>query len=525
MPGKNNKTRIDWMFLLFLAGATYVKLYVKFIVLAVYLLHLWNKNYSFKRMLKPQAFYLLMPLAGLTGALIQQSFDDSHYLPVYLLGTFNWLLASGISYCLYLTVVHTSSDVVVKTLKAFFLANIIVSLGELGRMIIDSGMLVPYWDWGENMYYGGATGDHILGITGNISVTNAMISALGAIFFTFRKDIKWAVLCIVTSLLCTSNLTLIFVLLLLLTIVILYRDVHVKKYAMYIFILCAILYPVLTYDNVTYVEKVYVVGLQTEKLTEEQLKEIEARKQQMWVAYKTPEKPDETIQPQVVSKYRMPVRDSVAFSFKQDLVYSRMSHPVEPDKETGIIAAAEIKKILLSWYGKQPELMPLANYKSPVKLYTFQQTYDFLTSEPRNAIAGAGTGNFSSKLAIKTLGFGIQGNYPLRYLHVDKNYMEYHLYSLFYVLSLPPSEHSIINMPGSVYNQVAGEYGLMGILLFVFLYLGFIWQQRKALKHGMFIALLVLGFMGFEYWFEMISLTVIFELLIYIEIYGRKQEQ
>ena len=187
-----------------------------------------------------------------------------------------------------------------------------------------------------------------------------------------------------------------------------------------------------------------------------------------------------------------------------------------------MFAENDIKKLIQQWYGVRHEDMALSTFHNPIKLYTNLQTVDYLFSDMRNFIAGAGIGNFSSKQAIKTTGLGLQGTYPIKNLYASESFLEYHMYSLLYVLGLPVSEHSIINMPNSVYNQIAGEYGFLGVVLFVFLYLGYIWKKKKLLGAAVFIVLLTLAFLGFEYWFEMISLTVIFELLMFIKIYDKR---
>lgn len=517
---KNSKA--DWMFLLFLAGATNVKLYVKLAVVILYVLYCIYKGYSFKKPESIHWFYMLMPFAGFAGAMLHNSFANPDYSPAFLFGSFYWFLGGAISYLLYLTVVNTNKENVHATLKMFFAVNAIISTGELVVMMINSGHIMPYWYWGPDMYYGGATGDHIFGITASISVTNAMITALGALYFVIKKEIKWALLCAVISMLCTSNLTLIFLLAILFLVILLYKDTKVKIYAAYIFILSSVMYPVLTYDNIEYLGTVYTEDIKYKEYTETELATIQKITSLEWKDEKEFEVTASTFKQPNNNYYKTRLNDTFATSYSSTLKYIQLYNVLKTDKVNNVFAEEDIKKLILQWYGIRHENMALSTFHNPIKLYTNLQTADYLLSDTKNLIAGAGIGNFSSKQAIKTTGLGLQGKYPIKNLYASESFLEYHMYSLLYVLGLPVSEHSIINMPNSVYNQIAGEYGLLGIMLFIVLYLGYIWKRKKILGASIFIVLLTLAFLGFEYWFEMISLTVIFELLLFIKIYDKE---
>lgn len=520
MQVSSKKYKVDWILLLFLIGATNVKLYIKLAAVLIYILYFLYRKYRLNSLQSVHWFYILMPLVGIIGALLHDSFSDEDYLQAYFFGSVYWLLGAIISYLIYITIKNEPWGVIHKTIKFFFLANALISLGELGRMMIDSGNIMPYWDWGPDMYYGGATGDHILGITGNISVANAMVTALGGLYFIFTKELRWALLCIAISMLCTSNVTIVFTLATLLLIVVFYKDRKSKKYALYAFILSAGMYPVLTYDNIQYFETVYNEDIKYKEYTEEELKTLHKITGKEW-------KPvtDYEITAQIFKKnnsnyYKVILSDTFQVSLKNELQYLKLYNRLKPDKKTSLYPSDDIKKIIEKWYTLKHEEMPLVTYHNPIKIYTFNQTVNYLLSSPRNVIAGAGTGNFSSKQAIKTTGLGFQGDYPVQDLYASRSFMEYHMYTLLYVLALPASEHSIINMPNSIFNQIAGEYGIIGISLFMLLYVGYFLNNRKKIDGGWYIFFFVLLCLGFEYWFEMMSLTVILELIIFNMING-----
>jgi hypothetical protein len=179
-----------------------------------------------------------------------------------------------------------------------------------------------------------------------------------------------------------------------------------------------------------------------------------------------------------------------------------------------------VATVMQTWYHTPVTAAPLAYWGKPGKLYAFRQTAAFAKTSAVHALLGAGMGNFSSKLATKATGLGIEGHFPDSKIYVSKNYMQAHLFTTLYYFAQPAEAHSMMNMPNSVYNQLAGEYGITGLLLFAFLYLGFFIRHRRSIKATRYMLLAVLLFFGYEYWFEMISLTVIFELLSLTDIFS-----
>lgn len=520
MQTDSNKHKIDWMLLLFLVGATYVKLYVKIPVIVLYLAYVIYKRYKFPKLESIHWFYVLMPLAGLLGAYLHHSFSDQNYLLAFGMGVAYWLLGGTISYLLYISVKSLPLSRIHQTVKGFFALNALYSAFQLVGMIIASGHLVPYWYWGPDSYYGGATGDHLLGITGNISVTNAMITALGSIYFIFTKDVKWAILCIITSILCTSNLTLLILLIVLLGVIILVKSKDIRKYTIFTFITALIIYPILTLDNIKYMETIYTEDIKYKEYTAGELATIESITSKAWKEYPSEKLSAKTFKRKNTNYYKVPLSDRYAMSYKSDMAYLVVFDSLKQDKKSAIVPADNIKNFIKSSYENEHQFMPLSTFHYPIKIYTYLQTLNYLMSGKRNLISGAGIGNFSSKQAIKTTGLGLQGKYPVNDIYINKAFLEYHMYSLLYVLGLPVSEHSIINMPNSIYNQIAGEYGLSGIIIFLIMYLGYFWRKRGEMKnYGYALIVLMLVFLGFDYWFEMLSLTVIFELLMFINIY------
>ena len=92
-----------------------------------------------------------------------------------------------------------------------------------------------------------------------------------------------------------------------------------------------------------------------------------------------------------------------------------------------------------------------------------------------------------------------------------------YLFLYLYYHTREEGEHSVVNKPDSVYGQLLCEYGLVGVLAFLFFYAGFFLQGIRSLSYG--IPLLMLMGVAFltEYWFEQLSVVVLFEFLMLLD--------
>lgn len=530
MMQKNNNNSVvhfDWGLLLFLVCIMNVKLYVKVFAILYYMMYIGYKKYKTGPLPSFGQFYFIMPVIGALGAYLHQSFAVEEYWVGFGFGVLNWLIAGLAVYCLYVASLNLDKGKIVATIKMFFLLNTLVSFGELGKMIIQSGQIVPYWYWEPTEYYGGSTGDHILGITQNISVTNATFNAIGTLFFLFYGEWKWAAMTIFVLLLCTSNMTLILVVAAIIGLMVIRNKKQFRLHALAILLIVGCIYPILSLNNIKYVDRVYSDEL---KVSEEAQKgkvktNLLKRENKDFVNFNAYfQKLGNTY----LSKdkfYCVPLNDTLLISYKDDLKYLREFGTLRSLKNDNLRMEPDSLKLLLEkWYGIPYDKLPLSAYKGVKKFYTVKQTFHYMTRSSRNAICGAGIGNFSSKLAIKMTGLGIQGDYPLNYIYVNRDYIHYHLFSVLYLFSMPIGEHSIINMANSVYNQVAGEYGIMGCLAFVLLYVIYVLRNWRKLHAGGYLFLMMLAYFMFEYWFEMVSLTVLIEFIVLFELYSKEKD-
>lgn len=150
------------------------------------------------------------------------------------------------------------------------------------------------------------------------------------------------------------------------------------------------------------------------------------------------------------------------------------------------------------------------------KLVSFEQTLDHWVSDPGNFIYGSGGGKFSSRTAFITGGEYV-GWFPenLTYLSQDFEENHFQLWSS-KILSIPYKDGTS-NQPFSFYNKIVGEYGLLGIILFL-IYLSTPIKYYKRLTYGKLIFLLIFAYFLLDYWFEYFSVIVFLELFIFLDI-------
>ncbi|MCB0697731.1 MAG: hypothetical protein KDC07_10225, partial [Chitinophagaceae bacterium] len=317
-------SKIDYSLLFFIIGVTYVKLYIKVAAILFFAAYLLYKKYKPARLTSLHRFYLLMPVTGTIGSLIHGSFSQQGYWFGWSFGIMYWILGAATAYMLYIAVLNTHIEILHKTLKAFFALNFIASIVELLYLIKLSGHPVPYWYWDASEYFGSSTGDHIYGIFGNVSVTNAMISTLGAFYFLYRRDLKWAVMCIITMLLCTSNLTIALFLALSVCVFILVGQKKVRLNILALLLTTLVIYPILSPQNVRYVDTVYVHET-TQGPT--QIVIADKLKIKSWVAESDKNELEQAfskLNASITSKinyYRLPLNDNKVYNHIDELKY------------------------------------------------------------------------------------------------------------------------------------------------------------------------------------------------------------
>ncbi|MFM6924155.1 MAG: hypothetical protein ACKOU7_01535 [Ferruginibacter sp.] len=168
---------------------------------------------------------------------------------------------------------------------------------------------------------------------------------------------------------------------------------------------------------------------------------------------------------------------------------------------------------------KLPVASPLVKHPGlPGKMIAFQQTFQFLRRHPAKIITGTGIGNFSSKLAFRATAMNLTGSYPARFAYINDDFKLNHLDLYAYYFAGKDDYHSVVNSPNSTYDQLISEYGLAGLMSFVFFYILFFVKKLKKYSAAIPVMIFMLGMFFIDYWFENLSVVILFELLLFVNI-------
>jgi O-antigen/teichoic acid export membrane protein len=474
IPGVSMKRlqAIDWSLLLFLVGMLNVKLYIKVAAILFALLlfrkraiprdvyrqrHLW----FYAAMLVLASCNLLLSLSSLSGAAFF----------AFGLGYVYWLLALLAAYHIYLFTAWDDDERLHHTVSLFFLLNGVFMLISFLVVCFKAGVINPYTYEGEHRRYFINTGDMITGISLDGSVTTALIGAFGVLYFFYRNRKLASLFCLATLLLAGSN----FVDLLLIGVFLfisIFRSNRLQKSMVIIsMMIIAVFFAKVSPQNGEYVREI-MKRLDGKHVYDEPVP-IPNAKDYEFVESQTVVRKEAMMKTFQQTLYPPKMEDSFKVKFKS---YNRSGRWVSCQQ-------------MALFFWDHPELIPL----------------------------GAGMGHFSSRLAFKSTGLDIAGGYPASKRYIDSFFRDNYLYLYLYYHSRDEGQHSVVNKPDSVYGQLLGEYGLAGLLLFGILYAGFFLKRSRHLTYGLPL-LLLMGMAFFtEYWFEQLSVVILFELLLLLD--------
>ena len=155
------------------------------------------------------------------------------------------------------------------------------------------------------------------------------------------------------------------------------------------------------------------------------------------------------------------------------------------------------------------------------KVISMLETYEYITSSKTNLLLGAGMGAFSSQLAVRTSDLHVKTRSRLFErlpVYVAPSFRDNHYRIFEAVYSMPPGYHSIRHFPGSFVNQLLGEYGISGLLIFALFYIGFFLKRYRQLSFTIVLLIMVCGFLVFDYLFEYLSVMTFFELFFLVDL-------
>jgi hypothetical protein len=523
---------IDWKLLLFLVLFLNVKLEVK--IAAIVIIYLLRPNFRFGFSLKNSRlplFYLLIIGIAIVNLVFSVNFSNPHYLVIFLLGMVFWLLCIMAIHQVKLAVERNDAQIIHNTILVFFVLNAIFSFLALAYIIWQTGAVDPYTYQGEYQKYFIGTGDYIRGLSFDTSTTNAVLCAFGVIYFLTRNNTVMVLVSMAVFLLTGSNFANL-ALLLVLALLFCFRSSRDQKSV----ILICFMFLVVFMAKISPQNDKYVLGSITDLFHDPRLKPVARQSENITQAgQKIAINPDEVKQKRAknyidsVYKASLPVQKQLAvapvkpaFQVHRGRIILDTADINTPPYQTPTDTTAE-ERLLLTFISINKSSLPLSArpvYKPgpPGKFTALAQTLHFMEQHPQKIIAGAGVGNFSSKLAFKATGLGFQGSFPSKLVYISRDFLTSHLDIYLNFFSKRTGLHSLSNTPFSVYDQLLAEYGLLGLFAFIMFYGGFFAKYYKQLTYGLPILLLMVPLFFIDYWFEQLSVLVFFELLLLLNI-------
>jgi hypothetical protein len=527
--------KVNWTLLLFLILLLNVKLVVK---LAAFIIIFFSRyrRVSFKEIIGQRQLYFYFALIGII-VINYLSGVKQASLPSTISAAFSislWMICAAASYYLYQIVQKEEKEKLYNTVTFFFILHTGTVFLNLLRIMIECGTLNPYTYKGLNAKYYISTGDFISGITFDSPVTTAMISAFGVIYLLYRRHFILSLAAMASLLLIASNLTNILLVLVLFFIFLFRSDKTQKSFVvvqlsfLIIFILKVspqnseyvgrFAYKVLglTYDLPKKIESLDLIKASSDSLLTP--REKQKKTAVLYLDSLSAEKArNKTIAEKYAGGYDIITRKIILL--KKRIENNDSFHQY---KEAGTVANKinKYKQFLEEHYPitQRDSLQKLYDWNKPGKWIAAQQLVHFFKEHPGNLLLGAGAGNLSSRVAFKTTSLGIAGSYPVKFSYMHPWFLENHLYLYLYYHSQGQTKHAAENTPDSTYNQLAGEYGIAGLLVFLFLYIGYFARHKKKFSFGLPILLLLLGAFFTEYWFEQLSVVILFELLLFLDM-------
>lgn len=531
------KSYADWKLLALLLLFLNVKLAVKIPAIAIiYLLQFDFKfGFSLKNSRLP-LFYPLIIVLSLTGLIINRGYQDINYIIVIITGVFFWLLCILAVHHVKLSVEKHDAATIHRTLLLFFIINVAVSAGNLLAIIWETHAINPYTYQGNYQKYFIGTGDYIKGISFDTSTTNAALNAMGVIYFLVRQKPVMLLASMATLLLCGSNFVNI-TLLLILAALFAFRSTRAQKSL----IVTCLMFMVVFMVKVSPQNNIYVA--ETIKNAFEKQKPHPAAVQPTAAVLPITQRPDSVLTPDErkekiaklyldslsAAQYLKDTKDKPPLVAVKPIIRNEEGRIMLPQDS---IHTARFQSIKVPQAAQQPLIRFINTHDAalpisaktvkvpqlPGKAISMLQTGKFLLQHPARILAGDGIGNFSSKLAFRATGLGIAGGYPHKYIYINPDFLKNHLDVYLDFFSKQTGLHSLTNSPFSVYNQLAAEYGLLGLLAFAVYYIWFFARHYKKLTYGLPTLALMLAVLLVDYWFEQLSIIVFFELLLFLNI-------
>lgn len=530
--------QINWPLLVFLLLVLNVKLILK--IGAILFICIINRNsISIKNFFRQRYlfFYFGLIFIGLINLLWRYKNIDKAYLGTATIGLAFWMMGAVIAYQLFILIQKENIKKVHNTICAFFVLHITVVFLNFLQIVFETGSINPYTYKGFNQKYYMSTGDFITGITFDAPVTTAFICAFGLLYFLYRKQFLLSLACMAALLIMASNFTNLVLVFVFVFAFIFWSSRIQKSFIIICGVMLIIFMAKISKKNNEHVGRIFyqiidkpydlppvkVFTLDEIKKVPDSLLTAEQQKKKyaqnfidsmntirLGNDYKEPEN---TLAKKAVQN---PVKKSTDSSFYK-------FHESETEEKKINRYSEFLNQVYTAKF--QDSIKNEYNWKRPGKWIAVEQLIKFYKSHHSKILLGDGIANFSSRLAFKATMLNISGQYPNSLRYINPDFLVNHLYLYLYFHSLEQSNHEASNTPDAVYFQVAGEYGIAGLLLLGFLYFGFFIRHVSRQGFGLPLLFLLAGAFFAEYWFEQFSIVVLFELLMFLEMKDRHREE
>ena len=523
---------VDWKLLVFLILFLNIKLEIKFI--AILFIYLFQFDFKFGFKLKnsrlPLFYLFIIPIACIA-FIVNKSYLYPKYMPEFITGISFWVLSILAIHQIKLIVEKIEAEKIHRTIIVFFIINFIISVFNLVVIMLITRSINPYTFKGMHQIYFIMTGDYIKGLSFDISSTNAVLSAFGVIYFLYKKMPVLLFICMATLLLTCSNLINLILLVVIAGIFILKSSRDQKSYIVICIMMFLVFMIKISPQNKGYSVEIikntlHIRGNHSVKPAEaiiplikrpDSLLNTDEKKQKIALINLSSIKRTVLLRPlnkQTFLPIHVPLTDNGRIYINSPNTNSEeywLSKEIGPDQ-----------RVLLNFIAKHKNDLPMSRKETanalPGKALGMLQTLSFFYKHPAKVITGLGIGNFSSKIAFRATGLGLRGRYPEKYAYINSNFLSNHLDLYLSFFSGYAGNRSVSNNPFSVYDQLLSEYGLLGLLSLIIYYMGFFFQQKKHLTYGIPLLLFVIIIFFLDYWFEQLSIMVLFELLLFLNI-------
>lgn len=507
---EQQKKNIDWVLLIFLLLFTNQAIFsVKILGLVLVYLLRPNLKFGLNKGRMPLFIPILLMLSSINFVFFTRDFS-SEYLVAFIAGNLLWVFSFLSFHQVKFSIERYGTGTAHRTLKAFIILHFLFCIGQLVRIMFITGRMNPY-DIALDFPYGMSAGDNVFGVLLENSLYNVTISTFLTIYFIFKKNWLHAILASLCAVLVFSNFgTIIFVFVLACMLATgIFNSLSgnrvewIKRlsppgnFVLYIpmfWILVMVTYVTVSPENTSYlVDKVKAKIFSIEVSGKNNYARMIA---------------DQSIDTNAFTMSSSELMAQKLVQYKEEDAGYFSTVIEKADKVEGIKKVDIMRQMTNSYV-----------LKLQGKTLAVLETKEYLRSSPVKLMFGAGTTRFSSHIAQKMAGF----DSSRLFMNIlpkfrSQEYEENHMLLIEERIKSKKEYYSTANFPDSFYNQIFGEYGLLGALSFLLFYIGYFARKAKMLTYGFWLFLVLLPFAHLSYIFDTMCVMPFFELLMLIDI-------